>query len=105
MGWDALSCRPRLSRLPTSTPSNGRHPAPAKLPLQIPTSPSQNDRGSWVGGLLPERNAKAQSHVSKECYADKALAKRQKRLNKLAALAAHIPPEVLAPLPSQQEIG
>ncbi len=61
--------------------------------------------GGDVYSLLRERTAKAQSRFSKERDADKALAERQKCLTKLAALSADIPPEVLAALPSPQEIA
>ena len=61
--------------------------------------------GGDVYSLLRERTAKAQSRFSKERDADKALAERQKCLTKLAALSADIPPEVLASLPSPEEIA
>ncbi|RFC42016.1 MAG: delta subunit [Verrucomicrobia bacterium] len=61
--------------------------------------------GGDVYSLLRERTAKAQSRFSKERDADKALAERQKCLTKLAALSADIPPEVLASLPSPEEIS
>ncbi len=61
--------------------------------------------GGDVYSLLRERTAKAQSRFSKERDADKALAERQKCLTKLAAISADIPPEVLASLPSPQEIA
>lgn len=61
--------------------------------------------GGDVYSLLRERTAKAQSRFSKERDADKALAERQKCLTKLASLAADIPPEVLASLPSPAEIS
>jgi len=61
--------------------------------------------GGDVYSLLRERTAKAQSRFSKERDADKALAERQKCLTKLAALSADIPPEVLASLPSPDEIA
>ena len=61
--------------------------------------------GGDVYSLLRERTAKAQSRFSKERDADKALAERQKCLTKLASLASDIPPEVLASLPSPEEIA
>ncbi|NBV87785.1 MAG: hypothetical protein EBS01_16285, partial [Verrucomicrobia bacterium] len=61
--------------------------------------------GGDVYSLLRERTAKAQSRFSKERDADKALAERQKCLTKLASISADIPPEVLASLPSPQEIA
>lgn len=60
--------------------------------------------GGDVYSLLRERSEKARSRFSKERDADKALAERQKCLTKLASLAADIPPEVLASLPSPEEI-
>lgn len=61
--------------------------------------------GGDVYSLLRERSAKAQSRFSKERDADKALAERQKCLVKLSSIAADIPPEVLASLPSPEEIA
>ena len=61
--------------------------------------------GGDVYSLLRERTAKAQSRFSKERDADKALAERQKCLVKLSAIAADIPPEVLASLPKPEEIA
>ena len=61
--------------------------------------------GGDVYSLLRERSEKAKSRFSKERDADKALAERQKCLVKLSALAADIPPEVLASLPSPEEIA
>ena len=61
--------------------------------------------GGDVYSLLRERSEKARSRFSKERDADKALAERQKCLTKLAALSADIPPEVLASLPSPEEIA
>ncbi|MEI6713156.1 MAG: ferredoxin family protein [Verrucomicrobiota bacterium] len=67
------------------------------------------DISSLLGGdvyaLLRERSEKARSRFSKERDADKALAERQKCLTKLASLASDIPPEVLASLPSPEEIS
>ncbi|MEK0446590.1 MAG: hypothetical protein RLZZ399_1911 [Verrucomicrobiota bacterium] len=61
--------------------------------------------GGDVYSLLRERSEKARSRFSKERDADKALAERQKCLTKLASLASDIPPEVLASLPSPEEIS
>jgi Pyruvate/2-oxoacid:ferredoxin oxidoreductase delta subunit len=61
--------------------------------------------GGDVYSLLRERSEKARSRFSKERDSDKALAERQKCLTKLAALAQDIPPEVLASLPSPEEIA
>jgi hypothetical protein len=61
--------------------------------------------GGDVYALLRERSVKAQSRFSKERDSDKALAERQRCLTKLASLAADIPPEVLASLPSPEEIS
>ena len=61
--------------------------------------------GGDVYSLLKERSEKARSRFSKERDADKALEERQKCLTKLAALSADIPPEVLASLPSPEEIA
>ncbi len=61
--------------------------------------------GGDVYSLLRERSDKARSRFSKERDSDKALAERQKCLTKLAALSADIPPEVLASLPSPEEIA
>ncbi|MEY2599403.1 MAG: hypothetical protein RLZZ142_1662 [Verrucomicrobiota bacterium] len=61
--------------------------------------------GGDVYALLRERSEKAKSRFSKERDADKALAERQKCLTKLAGIASDIPPEVLASLPSPEEIA
>jgi Pyruvate/2-oxoacid:ferredoxin oxidoreductase delta subunit len=61
--------------------------------------------GGDVYSLLRERSDKAKSRFSKERDSDKALAERQKCLVKLSSLAADIPPEVLASLPSPEEIS
>jgi Pyruvate/2-oxoacid:ferredoxin oxidoreductase delta subunit len=61
--------------------------------------------GGDVYSLLRERSEKARSRFSKERDADKALAERQKCLVKLSSIAADIPPEVLASLPSPEEIA
>jgi Pyruvate/2-oxoacid:ferredoxin oxidoreductase delta subunit len=61
--------------------------------------------GGDVYSLLRERSEKAKSRFSKERDADKALAERQKCLVKLSSIAADIPPEVLASLPSPDEIA
>lgn len=61
--------------------------------------------GGDVYSLLRDRSERARSRFSKERDADKALAERQKCLTKLAALAADVPPEVLAALPSPEEIA
>jgi NAD-dependent dihydropyrimidine dehydrogenase PreA subunit len=61
--------------------------------------------GGDVYSLLRERTEKAKSRFSKERDADKALAERQKCLVKLSSIAADIPPEVLASLPSAEEIS
>lgn len=67
------------------------------------------DISSLLGGdvyaLLRERSEKARSRFSKERDSDKALAERQKCLTKLASVASDIPPEVLASLPSPEEIA
>ncbi len=60
--------------------------------------------GGDVYSLLRDRSERARSRFSKERDADKALSERQKCLTKLAALAQDIPPEVLASLPSPEEI-
>jgi len=59
--------------------------------------------GGDVYAMLRLRSEKAQSRFSKERDSDKALAERQKCLVKLAS-AGDIPPEVLASLPSPEEI-
>ena len=61
--------------------------------------------GGDVYSLLRQRSDKAKSRFSKERDSDKALAERQKCLVKLSSLAADIPPEVLASLPSPEEIS
>jgi Pyruvate/2-oxoacid:ferredoxin oxidoreductase delta subunit len=61
--------------------------------------------GGDVYSLLRERSDKAKSRFSKERDSDKALAERQKCLVKLSSLASDIPPEVLASLPSPEEIS
>jgi len=61
--------------------------------------------GGDVYSLLRERSDKAKSRFSKERDSDKALAERQKCLVKLSSIAADIPPEVLASLPSPEEIS
>jgi Pyruvate/2-oxoacid:ferredoxin oxidoreductase delta subunit len=61
--------------------------------------------GGDVYSLLRDRSEKARSRFSKERDADKALAERQKCLTKLASMASDIPPEVLASLPSPEEIA
>ncbi len=60
--------------------------------------------GGDVYSLLRDRSERARSRFSKERDSDKALAERQKCLTKLASLAQDIPPEVLASLPSPEEI-
>ncbi|MEO8351005.1 MAG: ferredoxin family protein [Chthoniobacteraceae bacterium] len=59
--------------------------------------------GGDVYDMLRQRSVKAKSRFSKERDSDKALAERQKCLVKLAG-AGDIPPEVLASLPSPEEI-
>jgi hypothetical protein len=54
---------------------------------------------------LRDRSERARSRFGKERDSDKALAERQKCLNKLASLAADIPAEVLMSLPSPDEIA
>jgi Pyruvate/2-oxoacid:ferredoxin oxidoreductase delta subunit len=61
--------------------------------------------GGDVYSLLRERSDKAKSRFSKERDSDKALAERQKCLVKLSSIASDIPPEVLASLPSPEEIS
>lgn len=65
------------------------------------------DISSLLGGdiysMLRQRSETAKSRFSKERDSGKALNERQKCLTKLAA-AGDIPPEVLASLPSQEEI-
>jgi Pyruvate/2-oxoacid:ferredoxin oxidoreductase delta subunit len=65
------------------------------------------DISALLGGdiyqMLRNRSEKARSRFSKERDANKALNERQKCLTKLAA-AGDIPPEVLASLPSPDEI-
>jgi len=61
--------------------------------------------GGDVYSLLRERSEKAKSRFSKERDSDKALAERQKCLVKLSSIASDIPPEVLASLPSPEEIS
>ena len=61
--------------------------------------------GGDVYSLLRQRSDKAKSRFTKERDSDKALAERQKCLVKLSSLAADIPPEVLASLPSPEEIS
>ncbi|MFM8878930.1 MAG: ferredoxin family protein [Verrucomicrobiota bacterium] len=67
------------------------------------------DISSLLGGdvysLLRDRSERARSRFGKERDSDKALAERQKCLNKLASLAADIPAEVLMSLPSPDEIA
>ncbi len=67
------------------------------------------DISSLLGGdvysLLRDRSERARSRFGKERDSDKALAERQKCLNKLASLAADIPAEVLMSLPSPEEIA
>ncbi|MCC6231733.1 MAG: ferredoxin family protein [Verrucomicrobiales bacterium] len=61
--------------------------------------------GGDVYSLLRDRSERARSRFGKERDSDKALAERQKCLNKLGAIMADVPPEVLASLPSPEEIA
>ncbi len=61
--------------------------------------------GGDVYSLLRDRSQRARSRFSKERDADKALTERTKCLTKLGQLAADLPPEVLASLPSPDEIA
>lgn len=60
--------------------------------------------GGDVYSLLRDRSERARSRFGKERDADKALAERQKCLTKLGQIVADLPPEVLASLPSPEEI-
>ncbi len=61
--------------------------------------------GGDVYSLLRDRSERARSRFSKERDSDKALAERQKCLVKLGQIVADLPPEVLASLPSPDEIA
>ena len=59
--------------------------------------------GGDIYAMLRDRSEKAKSRFSKERDSDKALAERKKCLTKLAQ-DGYIPAEVLAALPSPEEI-
>lgn len=61
--------------------------------------------GGDVYSLLRDRSERARSRFGKERDADKALAERQKCLTKLSEIVADLPPEVLASLPSPDQIA
>jgi Pyruvate/2-oxoacid:ferredoxin oxidoreductase delta subunit len=61
--------------------------------------------GGDVYSLLRDRSERARSRFGKERDADKALAERQKCLVKLGEIVADLPPEVLASLPSPDQIA
>lgn len=61
--------------------------------------------GGDVYSLLRDRSERARSRFGKERDSDKALAERQKCLTKLGQIVADLPPEVLASLPSPEEIA
>jgi NAD-dependent dihydropyrimidine dehydrogenase PreA subunit len=61
--------------------------------------------GGDVYSLLRDRSERARSRFSKERDSDKALAERTKCLTKLGQLVADLPPEVLASLPSPDQIA
>ena len=61
--------------------------------------------GGDVYSLLRDRSERARSRFGKERDADKALAERQKCLVKLGEIVAELPPEVLASLPSPDQIA
>lgn len=67
------------------------------------------DISSLLGGdvysMLRQRSERAKTRFSKERDSDKALNERIKCLKKLQEDAADIPPEVLASLPSKEEIA
>jgi hypothetical protein len=61
--------------------------------------------GGDVYSLLRDRSERARSRFGKERDADKALAERQKCLVKLGEIVADLPPEVIASLPSPDQIA
>jgi Pyruvate/2-oxoacid:ferredoxin oxidoreductase delta subunit len=61
--------------------------------------------GGDVYALLRDRSERARSRFGKERDADKALAERQKCLTKLGEIMADVPAEVLAGLPSPEQIA
>lgn len=61
--------------------------------------------GGDVYALLRDRSERARSRFGKERDADKALAERQKCLTKLGEIMADVPAEVLASLPSPEQIA
>lgn len=61
--------------------------------------------GGDVYALLRDRSERARSRFGKERDADKALAERQKCLVKLGEIVRDLPPEVLASLPSPDQIA
>lgn len=61
--------------------------------------------GGDVYALLRDRSERARSRFGKERDADKALAERQKCLVKLGEIVKDLPPEVLASLPSPDQIA
>lgn len=61
--------------------------------------------GGDVYSLLRDRSERARSRFGKERDADKALAERTKCLTKLGEIVADLPPEVLASLPSPDQIA
>jgi hypothetical protein len=61
--------------------------------------------GGDVYALLRDRSQRARSRFSKERDSDKALAERNKCLTKLGEIMAEVPAEVLASLPSPEQIA
>ncbi len=61
--------------------------------------------GGDIYSMLRTRSDRARSRFSKERDSDKALLERTKCLKKLGEMASDIPPEVLASLPSPDEIA
>lgn len=61
--------------------------------------------GGDIYSMLRTRSDRARSRFSKERDSDKALNERTKCLKKLGEMAADIPPEVLASLPTPEEIA
>lgn len=61
--------------------------------------------GGDVYALLRDRSERARTRFGKERDSNKALAERQKCLTKLGELVADLPPEVLASLPSPEQIA
>jgi Pyruvate/2-oxoacid:ferredoxin oxidoreductase delta subunit len=61
--------------------------------------------GGDVYALLRDRSERARSRFGKERDSDKALAERQKCLTKLGEIIADLPPEVIASLPSPDQIA